>query len=451
MRRLLQAAGVDAQLFRILESSLLMLFFVQALRFLIGTYYSRVASASLVSFLQPEAIPQVIDSPGFVDPAVVTQEITFLIYMLFVPVFAVFIGRFRLFLIFAVLFTAGGRTLMVADTDISGATASALAVGGGLFYIAMIARHRPTTFPYMFLVAFAADQLFRAAGDTLDPSWAQAYFPVQLGLFFVAVILSVGNYIAQRRSSTRERGLVTFWGGFGFGALLFLQIALLSLPNAIAGRARVDYTTIVPILVIATLLPIMGSTRMFARQIIGLFDVTVRGWVWLLLTALMLVLGTRFEGIISGLGFVVAQFTASMIWWWIIRPQGERERNVSGLWIFFGVLVFALLLTFDFFTFEYAYVTNVATTIPALNDILNETVIPLLRGFRGLGFAVILLAAFIATMPIIFTQKRIAWRGGGSVFSNILRVTIIAGAAVGGGYLAAPPLVQGLANADQIR
>lgn len=451
MRRLLNTFGINAQFFRTLEATLMVLFFIQALRFLIGTYYSRIASASIVTLLPVEIIPEVMSKPGFVSPTVVSQEITLLIYMAFLPIFAVLVGRFRLFLIVATLITAGGRTLMIAETDITPAASSAIAVGGGLLYIVLISRHRPTIFPYMFILAFAADQLLRAVGNTLDPSWSTEYFPVQLLLFFISIILSFANYIADRRATRKERGLMTFWGAVGFGALLYLELALLSLPNAVAGRARVDYTLMVPILLVATLLPLLSGTRGFARQLISLFDVSVRGWVWLLLIALMLVLGTRFDGVVAAVGFVVAQFTASMIWWWMVRPQGERERNFSGLWLVFGVLVFALLVLFDTFTYEYAYVQGVATGNVTFDELANSVIVPALRGFRGLGYAVLLFAAFVASLPIILTQKRIAWRGGGTWFSNILRTAIIGGATVGATYLSTPPLIQGVANANEIR
>lgn len=449
MRRLLNTRFIQT-----VEATLITLFFIQALRFLIGAFYSRIASASLAISL-PEAVQnQLATTPGFVLPEVVTQEITFLLYILLLPLLTLISGQlrlYRLFLILAAVITAGGRTLMVADTNITSATASALAVGGGLFYIALIARHRHAVFPYMFMLALAADQLFRAAGDTLDPSWSAEYFPVQLGLLAGGVVLSLINFGEESRSQEPERGLLTFWGGLGFGAILYLQIALLSMPNAVAGRARLDYTALVPILITVTLLPLLGIVRAFARQLIGMFDVSVRGWVWLLLTALMLVLGTRFSGVIAGVGFVVAQFTVSMIWFWLVRTQAERERNASGLWLFLGTIVFALFLMFDIFTYEYAYVRGFATNNPTVDDILNNTIVPLLRGFRGLGYAVILLAAFIAALPIVQTQKRIPWRGGDTRLQNLLRAVIVIGAAVGGAFLAQPPLVNRVAGVESIR
>ena len=452
MRRFLSRMGLNQQFIRMLEASLVTLFFVQALRYLIGAYYSRIASASYISQFGPNIFGQITDQAGYVPIDIVGQEITLLIYILLLPIAAVIIGRFPVFLLLTTLSSAAaGRVLMVADIGITSAAAAALTVGCGLLYIALIAHHRQKTFPVMFVVAFTADQVIRAAGDTLDPTWQPNFFLPQLGLFFLTVLLAVINYFSQRHSDSKDPGLIPFWGGLGFGAVLFLELTLLTLPNAVAGRARVDYTTMVPILIVATALPLLDGARAIARRIIGLFDVSVRGWVWLLLLALALVLGTRFTGVIGGIGLTVAQFTVSMIWWWLVRPRAEKERNLSGLWVFVGVLVFTVFVVFDIFTYEYAYIYTVETTIPALTEALNNYVIPLLRGFRGLGYAVILVAAFVATLPIVQTQRRIAWRGGDGFIRNLLFTVVIAGVAVGSAYLAAPPFVTSTSNAQSLR
>ena len=441
MRRFLSRIGLNQQFFRIAEASLVMLFFVQALRYLIGAMYSRIASASYAARFPAEMLGELASKPGYVPVEVVSQEITLLVYLLALPVVAVLIGRFPVFLLLAALATAAGRVLMLADVGITVAASASLTVGVGLLYIVLIAHHRYRTFPIMFIIAFAADQLIRAAGDTVDLTWSQDFFLAQLILFFVTVILAVVNYFGQRSTEDKDRGLLTFWGGLGFGAVLFLELALLGLPNAVAGRAGIDYTLTVPLLIAATLLPLLAASRSVARRVIGLFDASVRGWVWLLLLSLMLVLGTRFTGIVAGIGFVVAQFAISMIWWWMVRPRAEDERNFGGLWLLMGTLIFVVLVVFDIFTYEYAYVYAAQTTIPTLTNILNAYVIPLLRGFRGLGYAIILIAALVATLPIVQTQRRIAWRGGDGLARNLLTVVGVVGATVGGAYLAAPPLV----------
>ena len=67
----------------ILEAGLLGLFFVQALRFLIGALYSRIASAALV--LAYPAGSYDATMPGIVDPNVVTNDIIMLGVVLGLP------------------------------------------------------------------------------------------------------------------------------------------------------------------------------------------------------------------------------------------------------------------------------------------------------------------------------------------------------------------------------
>ena len=89
-----------------------------------------------------------------------------------------------------------------------------------------------------------------------------------------------------------------------------------------------------------------------------MFDGNVRGWLWMLLIALLIVFGTRLHGIVAGAALVMAQFFVSMIWWWLVRPRAERQRSFSGLWLIFGVLLFGLLVVGDNFTYEYAFVRD---------------------------------------------------------------------------------------------
>jgi endonuclease/exonuclease/phosphatase family metal-dependent hydrolase len=438
MRRLFQTQRTR---FQLLESALVLLFFVQALRYLIGALYSRIASASIVAAIQannPEALDQIRTAPGFITPDVVGGEISLLAYMVALPLLAVIIGRFRFMLVLAAVLTAGGRTLLNAETDVTTAAAAALTVGGGLLYITLLIRHRLPTFAPTMTVALAADQLIRAAGNTLDLSWDVIYFPIQLGLLLAVLVLTVVNFLNHNagRSEETQQGLLPFWGGISLGALLFLQLSLLSLANAVVGRADIQYPLAVPLLLAATLLPLLPAVRRAARSFIGTFDVAVRGWVWLLLIFLLLVLGTRFTGGISGFGFVAAQFAVSMLWWWLPRPRGERERSIGGLWVMIGALVFALLVGADVLTYEYAYA---AVTLPI--EILNTTLVPLLRGFRGLGYAVILFAALLATLPMLQSQRRIAWRSTANTLETVLISVLIAGTIAGGAYLATPPLI----------
>jgi endonuclease/exonuclease/phosphatase family metal-dependent hydrolase len=392
---------------------------------------------------------------GLVKPATVSNEITILMFMLALPVLTLLIGRMRPLIIVAVAVAAVGRYMMVADVEISRMIAASIAVGGGLLYIAFLVQRRARILPYMFIFALAIDQLFRAAGDTLDGSWSTKYESNQLVLSIVAVIISVIVFVSHERANRNmeesstispDRGLMSIWSGIGFGALLFLELSLLTMPNAIAGRANMDYTALTPAVMAATLLPIIPWVRGQARGFVSLFDSSVRGWVWMLLLALLLVFGVRFEGIVAGATLVIAQFFASMLWFWLTRARAQRERNFTGLWLVFGVLIFALLAVFDVFTYEYAFVRDFAPEL----DFLNNIIPPLLRGFRGLGLAVILFSTFLAVMPMVQTRRRIAWVGGDWSWSLVALGFIVA-AGYGAGYLARPPIIQGVSQPETIR
>lgn len=437
------------QYFYFLEAALVGLFFIQSLRFLIGIIYSRTASASLAAVLDPSSIP--LGTTGVVSPDTANGEIIFLIYMLALPILALFIGRIRLVATTAVVLASSGRMLMNSGTT-SPAIAAALTVGGALLFLSVVIRHRAYVVPYFFIVGLGVDQVLRAAGNTLDISWSLDYYPVQLGLSVAVILVSVGGFIWQNRSTQStdaiERGVLPFWGGIGMAGLLFLQITLLSLHNAVAARAQVDYTTFAPLILLATLLPLLPWVRQRARSILNMFDGSARGWLWMLLTALLLVFGTRLSGPMAGGALVIAQFTSTLLWWWIIRPQAERERNLTGIWVILAILMFGVLIAGDIFTYEYAFVRNFSADLAFLNPIFP----PLLRGFRGFGLGLILLGAFFAALPMVQTPRRIAWNTSNAMSGyGILGMIFIVGLTAITIAVTSPPTILGIRNVDRIR
>lgn len=439
-----------------LEAAIVGLYFVQALRFLIGELYARISSATIYPAIDPALITASTPT-GLIPPSTVGAEITLLGYMLLLPLLTLVLGRFHFMQLPALIVAVVGRALMtMPNAPVTPAAAAAIAVGGGMWYIAMMIRQRSPLLPYLFILGFGFDQLLRAYGDTLDPTWSTSVAPVLFRLPMSVIIISVsvfavllGLYNVARRpqeSPLLGRGLMPFWAGPGLGGLLFLEIALLSTASAVAARANADYTIFVPFLVVGTLLPLIPVVRGRARAFIALFDSGVRGWSWMLVVALLIVFGTRFEGIFAGTALVLAQFSVSMMFWWLARSQAENERNFSGLWIIFAVLTFAVLVVFDLFTFEYAYVRDFAAPLTFLNPIIP----PLERGFRGLGLAVLLLGVFIGALPMVQTRQRIPWQGG-TVFSSVLMIMVVAAAGGYAAYVSRPPLVSAVRNVESIR
>ncbi len=442
----------DPILIYILEAALTLTFFAQALRFAIGIYYSRISGAAVVSLIDPALLPR--DVPGVIDPAVVSGEVTLLLLVLLLPLLALLFGRSPGLLLAALGLTVIGRTLLNLG-GVSQAVSAALTVGGGLLYIALLVRHRARALPLGMLLAFGADQVLRAAGDTLDPSWSPDYVNIQIALSAAAVVIGLLALPRQLRHEadlreqevvSPDRGALAFWGGVGLGGLLFLQLALLTLPNAIAGRAQTEYTTFVPLTLAATLLPIIPWVRAQARSFIALFDVNMRGWVWMLLIVLLIVLGTRLSGLVAGLALVLAQFLVSLLWWYLVRPLPTRGLNLTGLWVIIGVGSFGLLAAGDFFTYEYAFVRDFGGSLAFLDPIIP----PLLRGFRGLGWGVLLLAAFFAALPMTQTLRRLPWQGGTRTAALAATLVVIA-ATVSAAFLARPRVIVGVQNVETIR
>ncbi|MBC8098371.1 MAG: hypothetical protein H7Y11_02915, partial [Armatimonadetes bacterium] len=176
----------------LLEAGCIGLFLIQALRYLVGALYGRIGSASVFPAIDPALINP--DIPGLLNPSVVQTEITLLVVMAALPILAVLIGRVRPLLMVVTVGVAAGRALMLQPTLITSASAAAITVGFGLLYIAFIVRQRAYTLPYLFVLGFGADQLFRAVGNTLDPSWSPAYANIQLGVSAALVLLSLINF-----------------------------------------------------------------------------------------------------------------------------------------------------------------------------------------------------------------------------------------------------------------
>jgi endonuclease/exonuclease/phosphatase family metal-dependent hydrolase len=420
-----------------LEAGLIGLFFIQALRFLVGMLYTRTAGASLSLTLQGLGIPAPATAP---DPAIVQQEISVALAMLALPLLGLLLTRARPLIFVALLITAAGRALLNTPLVITPAMAAALTVGGGLLYLSFLVRWRAGLFPVFFVLGIAADGLFRAAGNTLDPSVSAAFATPQLALSLAAALIGL---IALIGSETPPQpafpgpayGLMPLWGGISLGAMLFIQLSLLALPSAIAGRAGFDYAVLVPLVTLAGLLPIIPAVRARLAAFIGTFDAGVRGWLWMLVVVLLVVFGTRLSGMIAALALVAAHFMVSMIWWWLLRRRAPGDRTFGGLWMVLAVLVFALLAAADLFTYEYAYVRAFSGNLA----FLNNSVVPLLRAFRGLGLAVLVLGIFLAALPITQVRQRIPWMGG-TALASAAGVVLTAAAVIGALYLSRPPL-----------
>jgi endonuclease/exonuclease/phosphatase family metal-dependent hydrolase len=443
-----------ASLFAFVEVALMGLFFVQSARLLIGLLYSRTSNIALAAGLP-------INTPGALDPQVVSNEISFLGVMLALPLLMLLFGRFRFVTFITVLLTAASKILVLyPDSPITSTIATQLSIAGALMFLVALITQRARLFPYFFILGFGLDQVIRAYGNTFDPSMQSTYLNIQLALSLAVIICTIianfsrASQVNDEGGFDTNKGILTFWSAIGLGALVFIQLALFALPNAITARTDADYTLFVPLVLVATVLPALPFVRQRARAILAPFESNTRGWVWLIFIVLLVIIGMRVprivisnsEFMVGGFILTIAQLLISLLWWWFVRPRSDRERNFSGLWISLMVLIIGAFVALDLLTFEYAFIREFAPPF----EVLNRFLLPLLRGFRGMGLAVILFAIFLAILPMIQSSRRVPWVGG-DWRESLLALLVIIGMAGVASYFSRPIAVLPTLNVPEIR
>jgi endonuclease/exonuclease/phosphatase family metal-dependent hydrolase len=250
---------------------------------------------------------------------------------------------------------------------------SVVVVAASGLYAATMLRHRPRTLPTGLLLAFAADQFLRAAGNTYDVGLRGWWLPIQAALSLATCVVGWAGFSRSQTQSPAEGG-IGIAEGLAIGTLLFLETSLLGFPNALARWSEVSYAVAAPLLMLATLLPVFPSIRQVASRLLR----GPLGSLSLLFLALAGLAAGRMVGGATGLaGMLVAQFLLLLVPFGLAGP---RRRERTGLALALGSLL-SLMVNFAFaFTFTYA------ETIPA---------------FRGLGLPVVLVAAAIACLPAL--------------------------------------------------
>lgn len=436
---------------RSVEAGLIGLLLIQAIRYLYGTLYANVNSADLVRrVLDTSAL---VNQPGYIEPAEVERQFFAVGIALLTPLFAILLGRTLWSIPLAVAVAVVGR-VMALQVPESAPLAAALVVGASLLYLVLIVIRRPAHFPAMLLIGLIADMLIRAINDTRDLTWDPSLevFGVENEQFFLGaaiVALIITSYstlteleIQRLEESQPPRGTLSGWGSFALGAFFFIELTLLGLPNAVARWSETEYAAAVPLMLVATALPLIPSIRARARAFLGAFDGVWRGWLWALLLGLLFVLGNRFDGTLALGVLVFAQFVTGLTLWWMVKPATSGLPNPTPILALISIAIFAVLSAGDYFTYDYAYVREFEPPFEPLAD--------LLRSFKDFGLPLFLFATLIVCMPMILERRVIPWQGGRSVESFItLVLTVVIG--FGGANLAAIPPVRRPDNLNCLR
>ncbi len=170
--------------------------------------------------------------------------------------------------------------------------------------------------------------------------------------------------------------------GLAFGAFLFLELSLLSLPNGITRWSDGSYFVLVPALLAVTVLPLVPEVWEWIQIWLGT-NLAPRVLVALALMA-GLVAGYFEAGPLAGLALLVAQ--AALLLSIAVLFGVERSGDAGRLWLPLGFLFFLALGYFNAFAFTYPY------TLPAM---------------RGLGWLVYLIGAAAVSAALLIVPRAV--------------------------------------------
>jgi endonuclease/exonuclease/phosphatase family metal-dependent hydrolase len=347
---------------RFLEATGVFLFTLQAIRVLFSVLFGVIYDVVVT---------------GPMTPMVIVIHLLLLLAFLS-PLFAPRrTARLRWTLLISSLLISLSRISLTLNDPQARLYSSLLIVAAAGSYAASLLRQSPRTFPQALIAALVADQFFRAVGNTFDITLRDGWLPYQ-------AILSVALagfswrlfYLARGRVeevSTRRLGVL---GGLAIGAFLFLELSLLSFPNAVARWSEGNYAVLAPALLLVTLLPLLpGAQRGLQRwQKMQSTAPWLWGMVLILLTGASLAVGYLFNGIVASVALLLSQLLVLLALPGALA--GDRDRIGLGLAV--GNLFF-LLLNFAYaFAFTYAYT---------------------LAFFRGTGLPIVWVGALVATLP----------------------------------------------------
>lgn len=389
----------DQRALRTVEGCAILLFFLQGLRVLLSSLFGLaydVVFAQRMGAAELAAVGVCVLA-AFVAPLLAPRR------------------KERLGLLVSATLAAAARVLMTVNQPDLRLWSSILVTGLSGLFAATFLRRRPDTFAASLALAFAMDQLLRAAGNTYDVSLRARWLPVQVLLSGATCTMSWLLFSRHRKGDRPLReGGIDIPSGLCLGALIFLNTSLLGFPNVLGRWTGADYALVAPLLMAATLLPLLRSAR----------------WGGFALFVLTLLIGWLTDHRLHQLALLAPMLLAQRSFVSSLRTlaepsEGERPRLAFAL----GMTLFLLLNVALAFAFTYPYTFSF---------------------FRGKGDYVFLIAVAILLIPALASgaaaQRRWEWSGAAPAWgaaAGLVLVTVV---------LAQPPrLERGTAGTESFR
>ncbi|MGD9002636.1 MAG: endonuclease/exonuclease/phosphatase family protein, partial [Anaerolineae bacterium] len=307
------------------EAAAVLLFLLQALRVLFSVLFGLIYN---VVFAQTMAV-------GTLGIIVVFVVAGFLMPL------AAPLRRHRVHLLSTALVAALARIPMTINRPTVRLWSSILIIATTSMYAAALLQRHPRIFAAGFTLACAADQLLRAAGNTYDLSLRGWWLPWQVVICLAICAVAWLAFSRYRPAGEPPaEGGISIAGGLALGTLLFLESSLLGFPNALARWTGGDYAIVAPLLMAATLLPLMSSGSW--RGLAILFATFLLGW---LTGHGPYQLGILAPMLVAQLWFLSASST-------LARPSPSGRPRLS---LVLGMLLFLVLNVVLAFAFTYPY------------------------------------------------------------------------------------------------
>jgi endonuclease/exonuclease/phosphatase family metal-dependent hydrolase len=374
---------------RIVEATSVLLFLVQALRVslaaMFGIIYDQIFAGTPTSWLP--------------------LSLLLLVLCLAAPLAAPRIpGRRTLAL--AACVAALARIALSVDSPDARYWGGLVVIAAGSIYLASLFSARRSTVLPALLAALAADQLLRAMGQTYDLSLHPSWLPFQIS--WTAVVLAIAAALSFRTGAgDLQAGQLGGRAGLGLGGFLFLELSLLSLPNAAARWSETSYALLAPLLLTLTFIP----QHPFVRHVLASHWLALppRRTAVVVLLPVALLGGYFLTGTISAALLLIAQALALAAAACLLDGLPYAPRPV-GPSLAFGMLAWLILNFANAFAFTYPY------AVPAM---------------RGMGWAVYL-AACLAIALGVLPQRRLAvaqgmlsQRGGAVIAAGLVAVASV--------------------------
>ncbi len=294
----------------------------------------------------------------------------------------------QIWMLMAVLVTAAARVPLTINNPQYRLVGSIVVLGSAGFYLGMLLQRRAQVVPLALGFALVGDQLTRAYGNTWDITLQPAFLPLQIAFCLGLVAVAWTAFGGRSDPEGDTAAQLGFPGGVALGAFLFVQTAVLAQPNVLARWSDTPYEwaalgvlviTAGPLLAVELgAVPVYGGRPLhwLARQ-----GVLARGGLLLLAAVLGLLVGRTAGGVVALAALLVAQLSLMAALPLLLTWPSTAGQRRGGLALGVGLVVFLILHLLYAFAFTYPY------TVSAL---------------RGAGIWFVLVGVVVSVAPAVF-------------------------------------------------